>query len=141
MPLHLLSQILLVEDSPDDAFFLQNALEESRLGNHLHLVRDGAQALAFLRRDPPFELAPRPNLVILDLNLPKIPGLEVLKAMQADGDLRRIPVVVLTTSSAEEDLLTSFQYQAAAFITKPRDLDDYENVVHRIELFWLQLTA
>ncbi|HKI58681.1 MAG TPA: response regulator [Trueperaceae bacterium] len=129
--------ILLVEDSPGDARLTREALAEGKLKNVLHLVEDGEQALAFLRGEDGYADAPRPDLVLLDLNLPRVDGREVLAEMKADPDLKRIPVVVLTTSSADEDVLRAYELAANCYITKPVDLDKFLGVVRSIEEFWL----
>jgi len=131
------AEILLVEDSPGDARLTREALAEGKLKNVLHLVEDGEQALAFLRGEDGYADAPRPDLVLLDLNLPRVDGREVLAEMKADPDLKRIPVVVLTTSSADEDVLRAYELAANCYITKPVDLDKFLGVVRSIEEFWL----
>lgn len=132
-------EILLVEDSPSDVDLTREALEEAKVRNHLHVVGDGARALAFLRREDDFGHAPTPDLILLDLNLPKKDGREVLAEIKADPALRRIPVVVLTTSQAEEDILRSYDLHANCYVTKPVDLDQFIKVVRSIEDFWLEI--
>ncbi|HKI55801.1 MAG TPA: response regulator [Trueperaceae bacterium] len=129
--------ILLVEDSPGDVRLTREALAEGKLKNRLHVAEDGEQALAFLRRDGGYAEAPRPDLILLDLNLPRVDGREVLAQIKADHDLKRIPVVVLTTSSADEDVLRVYDLAANCYITKPVDLDQFMRVVRSIEEFWL----
>jgi chemotaxis family two-component system response regulator Rcp1 len=130
-------EILLVEDNPADARLTREVFEGGRLSTHLNIVADGEQALAFLRREGIYEAAPRPKLVLLDLNLPRKDGREVLEELKSDRVLCRIPVIVLTTSAAESDILRSYELQANCFITKPLDLDEYFSVVRAIEDFWL----
>ena len=130
-------EILLVEDNPADARLTREVFEGGRLSTHLNVVADGEQALAFLRREGIYEAAPRPKLVLLDLNLPRKDGREVLEELKSDRVLCRIPVIVLTTSAAESDILRSYELQANCFITKPLDLDEYFTVVRAIEDFWL----
>ena len=130
-------EILLVEDNPADVRLTREALKESEVRNNLVVVADGEQALAFLRREGEYADARRPDLILLDLNLPRKDGREVLADVKADPDLRRIPVVVLTTSAGEEDVLSAYDLQAACYITKPVDLDQFINVVRSIEEFWM----
>ena len=130
-------EILLVEDNPADARLTREVFEGGRLSTHLNVVSDGEQALAFLRREGIYESAPRPKLVLLDLNLPRKDGREVLEELKADPTLCRIPVIVLTTSAAQTDIMRSYELQANCFITKPLDLDEYFAVVRSIEDFWL----
>jgi two-component system, chemotaxis family, response regulator Rcp1 len=130
-------EILLVEDNPADARLTREVFEGGRLTTHLNVVADGEEALAFLRREAPYTESPRPKLVLLDLNLPRKDGREVLQELKADPTLARIPVIVLTTSAAEADILNSYDLQANCFITKPLDLDEYFSVVRSIEDFWL----
>ena len=130
-------EILLVEDSPSDAEFTAEALKEAKVRNHLSLVEDGVQAMEFLRRQGKYAQAPRPDLIMLDLNLPRKDGREVLAELKADASLKMIPVVVLTTSRAEEDVLRAYQLHANCYITKPVDFQQFLNVVRSIESFWL----
>jgi chemotaxis family two-component system response regulator Rcp1 len=130
-------EILLVEDNPADARLTREVFEGGRLSTHLNVVSDGEQALAFLRREGIYESAPRPKLVLLDLNLPRKDGREVLGELKTDPMLCRIPVIVLTTSAAQTDIMRSYELQANCFITKPLDLDEYFAVVRSIEDFWL----
>lgn len=132
-PIH----ILLVEDNPGDVRLAQEVFKEARVLNDLHVVFDGEEALAFLRGEGRHAGAPRPDLILLDLNLPKKDGLEVLAEIKADEGLRRIPVVMLTISKREEDVVRSYNLHANCFITKPVDLDQFLSVVRSIEDFWL----
>ncbi len=128
--------ILLVEDDPGDTLITREALELSKVANNLHCVVNGEEALAFLRREAPYESSPRPDLVLLDLNLPRRDGREVLGEIKADPSLRRIPVVVLTTSQAEEDVLRSYDLHANAYVTKPVDFERFVDVVRQIDDFF-----
>lgn len=131
--------ILLVEDNPGDVRLTREALLESELNIELHVVHDGEDALAFLRREGAYVDSRRPDLVLLDLNLPKLDGREVLARIRADVNLRRIPVVVLTVSTVEEDVLRSYDLAANCYISKPIDLDQFVTVVRAIEQFWFQI--
>lgn len=130
-------EILLVEDNPADARLTREVFEGGRLSTHINTVGDGEEAMAFLRREGAYSQSPRPKLVLLDLNLPRKDGREVLQELKADPALCRIPVIVLTTSAAESDILHSYDLQANCFITKPLDLDEFFEVVRAIEDFWL----
>ena len=130
-------EILLVEDNPADVRLTQEALREGKVRNRLSVARDGVEALAFLRREGEHASSPKPDLILLDLNLPKKDGREVLAEIKEDPVLRRIPVVVLTTSSAEVDILKSYELHANCYITKPVDLEQFVNVVKSIDDFWL----
>ena len=134
-------EILLIEDSPSDAELTTEALKESRVRNHLSLVEDGVEAMAFLRRQGRYSGAPRPDLIMLDLNLPRKDGREVLAELKADKDLQIIPVVVLTTSRAEQDVLRVYHLHANCYITKPVDFDQFLRVVRSVEAFWLLVVA
>jgi CheY-like chemotaxis protein len=131
--------ILLVEDNPGDARLTREALAHSKVRNHLHHVRDGEEALAFLRREGAFASMPTPDLVLLDLNLPRRDGREVLEDIKQDPSLKHIPVVILTSSQADEDILRSYRLHANCFITKPVDLEQLTKVVQGIEQFWFTL--
>jgi CheY-like chemotaxis protein len=130
-------EILLVEDSPSDADLTLEALSEGKVLNQLHWVEDGVEALAFLRRQGKYAKAPRPDLILLDLNLPKKDGREVLAQIKADPQLKIIPVVILTTSAAERDVLKTYELNANCYVTKPIDLEQFISVVKLIEAFWL----
>jgi two-component system, chemotaxis family, response regulator Rcp1 len=132
-------EILLVEDSPGDVRLTREALADARVRNRLHVAVDGVDAMSFLRREGKHAEAPRPDLVLLDLNLPKKDGREVLEEIKADPRLRTIPVVILTTSAAEGDILRSYELYANCYITKPVDLDQFMRVVQGIESFWLTI--
>ena len=132
-------EILLVEDNPSDIYLTRETLKDSRLLNHLSVVKDGEEAMAFLLREGEYAKATRPDLILLDLNLPKKNGLEVLAEVKTDKRLRRIPVVVLTTSSAERDILETYDLHANSYITKPVNLDQFSATVRAIEEFWFTI--
>ena len=132
-------QILLVEDNPGDIRLTQEAMAEAKMGNRLNVAKDGAEALDILRRIGAHANVPRPDLILLDLNLPKLDGREVLEAIKTDSKLKRIPVVVLTSSDAEEDILKSYDLYANCYITKPLDMTKFEAVVKSIEMFWFAI--
>ena len=132
-------EILLVEDSAADARLTAEAFKESKIGNRLQLVKDGVEALAYLRREGSYAAAVRPDLILLDLNLPKKSGREVLADIKGDPELRRIPVVILTSSKAEEDIIKTYDLHANCFITKPVDLVQFMAVVRSIEDFWFTI--
>ena len=132
-------EILLVEDNPGDVRLTQEALKESKVTNNLSVAEDGVEALAFLKREGKYADAPRPDLLLLDLNLPKKDGRELLEEIKVDDNLRRIPVVVLTTSKAEEDIIRMYDQHANCYITKPIDFDQFINVIKSIEDFWLTI--
>jgi len=129
--------ILLVEDSPGDVRLTQEALRGAKVNNNMHVVNDGVEAIDFLQRNGEYTKMPRPDLVLLDLNLPRKNGRDVLATIKADPGLRRIPVVVLTTSEADEDILKAYDLNANCYITKPVDLDQFIRVVKSIQEFWL----
>lgn len=131
-------EILLVEDNPGDARLAIEAFREARVRNNLSVVGDGEVALAFLRREAPYTQAPRPDLILLDLNLPRKSGRELLRDIKSDPGLGRIPVVVLTTSQAEDDIAQAYDLNANCYITKPVDLNEFFEVVQAIENFWLK---
>ena len=134
-------EVLLVEDNPGDVRLTQEALREGKVINHLNVVNDGVEATDFLRRNGRYASAPRPDLILLDLNLPRKNGREVLEEIKADPDLRRIPVMVLTTSKLDQDLQRAYNLHANCFITKPVDLDQFLNVVRSIEHFWFNIVT
>ena len=129
--------VLLVEDDPGDVLMIREAFDENKVRNDLHVCSDGEDALLFLRQEAPHEDAPRPDLVLLDLNLPRRDGREVLAEIKADERLQTIPVVVLTTSEAEEDVLRSYALHANAYVTKPVDFDRFIDVVRQIDDFFV----
>lgn len=132
-------EILLVEDSPGDVRLVREALKENKVHNNLHVARDGVEALDFLFQRNGFEGRPTPDLILLDLNLPRKDGKEVLAEVKADRRLRRIPVVILTTSKAEEDIVRSYELNANCYIAKPVDLEEFIKVVRSIESFWFSI--
>jgi len=132
-------EILLVEDNPGDVRLTVEALKDGKVSNRLSVVGDGVEAMAFLRREGRFANAPRPHLILLDLNLPKKDGREVLAEVKQDPNLKRIPVVILTTSQAEHDILRSYELHANAYITKPVDFEHFMGVVKSVEDFWLTI--
>jgi CheY-like chemotaxis protein len=134
-----LIDVLLAEDDPADELITREAFQDNKIGNTLHVVRDGQEALDFLFRRGAYTDAVRPDLILLDLNLPKYDGREVLQLIKNDEDLASIPVVVLTTSSAEEDILRSYKLHANAYVAKPVDLDQFINAVRQIDEFFLQV--
>jgi CheY-like chemotaxis protein len=132
-------EILLAEDNPGDVMLTRKALEQGKLANNLHVTTDGVDALEFLRQDGEYEDAPRPDLILLDLNMPRTDRQEVLEELRADDELRRIPVVVLTSSESEEDIVRSYELNANAYLTKPVDFDGFVEIVNRLENFWFQV--
>jgi CheY-like chemotaxis protein len=134
-------EVLLVEDDPGDVLMTREALAESKVMNELHVVSDGEEALEFLHRRGPYADAPRPGLILLDLNLPRLDGREVLAQVKQEPELRRIPVVVLTTSQAEEDILRSYDLHANAYISKPVDFDRFLEVIRQIDQFYISVVS
>ena len=134
-----LIEILLVEDNPGDVRLTQEAFKEGKVRNNLSVVNDGIEALVFLRQEGQYANAPRPDVILLDLNLPKKDGREVLAEIKQDPALRRIPIVILTTSEAERDILQTYYMHANCYITKPVDLDQFIIVIKSIESFWLNV--
>lgn len=132
-------EVLLVEDNPGDVRLTREAMNDARVKNNLRVVMDGVEALDFLRRKGAHVAAPRPDVVLLDLNLPRMDGREVLEEIKNDLTLRHIPVVILTTSQAERDILEAYRLQANAYITKPVDLEQFMTVIRSIEHFWLDI--
>ncbi|MCP3872132.1 MAG: response regulator [Desulfobacteraceae bacterium] len=132
-------EVLLIEDSPGDVRLTKEALKEGKFLNNLHVVNDGVEAMNFLRKEGEYQTSPTPDLILLDLNMPKKDGREVLSEIKADTNLKTIPVVVLTTSSAEEDILKSYNLHANCYITKPVDFDQFITVVKSINAFWLDI--
>jgi two-component system, chemotaxis family, response regulator Rcp1 len=131
--------VLLVEDNPGDVRLTREALKEVKFVNALHVVEDGVEAIAYLRRQGQYAGQPRPDLVLLDLNLPRMDGRQVLSVVKQDPELRRIPVVVLTTSQAEADIARAYDLHANCYITKPVGIDQFIEVVKSIEYFWLAI--
>jgi two-component system, chemotaxis family, response regulator Rcp1 len=134
-------EILLVEDSPTDVIIAREALEEAKLINTIHVADDGVEAMNFLNKRGKFASAPRPDLILLDLNLPRKNGREVLAEIKADNDLKNIPVVVLTTSSAEEDVLRSYNLHANCYVVKPVEFASFVRAVQSIEQFWFSVVT
>jgi two-component system, chemotaxis family, response regulator Rcp1 len=134
-------EILLVEDNPGDVRLTQEALKEGKVYNNLHWAKDGVEALEFLQREGKYADAPRPDIILLDLNLPKKDGREVLAVIKQDDHLKHIPVVVLTTSKADEDVLKSYELHANCYVTKPVDLEKFIVVVQSIDRFWLTVVT
>jgi CheY-like chemotaxis protein len=132
-------EILLVEDNPGDVRLTREALTEGKFHNNLNVVQDGVEALLFLRKEGVFANAPTPDIILLDLNLPRKSGHEVLKEIKSDDELRRIPIVVLTTSADENDILASYELHANCYITKPVDLHQFITIVQNIENFWFSI--
>jgi CheY-like chemotaxis protein len=132
-------EVLLVEDDEGDVLMTREALDEGKVFNRLNVVGDGVEAIAYLRREKPYAEVTRPDLVLLDLNLPKRDGLQVLEEVKADPELRRIPIVVLTTSEAEEDVLRSYDLHANAYVTKPVDFDRFVEVIRQIDDFFISV--
>lgn len=134
-------EILLVEDNPADVRLTQEALKEAKVVNRLSVVMDGEEAMAFLRREGRHVEAPRPDLILLDLNLPRMDGREVLAQLKSDPDLRRIPVVILSGSSAEEDLVRAYDLHANCYVVKPVGAEEFAKIVKAIPTFWLSVVA
>ena len=134
-------EILLVEDNPGDVRLTREALREGKVLNNLNVATDGQEAMEFLRREGEFKDVPRPDLILLDLNLPKKDGREILAEIKADESLKRIPIVVLTTSQAEKDIIQTYNLGVNCYITKPVDLDQFIYVVKSIEEFWLTVVT
>ncbi|MEH2376344.1 response regulator [Nostoc sp.] len=132
-------QVLLVEDNPGDAQLTRIALEESKISIHLNVVEDGVEAMAFLRKQEKYVKAAHPDIILLDLNLPRKDGREVLAEIKGDENLKRIPVVILTTSQAEEDILKAYNLFANCYISKPVDFDQFVKIVESIENFWFAI--
>jgi CheY-like chemotaxis protein len=134
-------EILLVEDDPGDVLITREAIDGSKFANNLNVVSNGEEALAYLRHEPPYEASPTPGLILLDLNLPRLDGREVLAIVKQDPDLRRIPIVILTTSSADEDIVRSYDLHANAYVTKPVDFDQFMSVVRQIDEFFISIVT
>ena len=134
-------EILLAEDSATDVLLAEEALEHAKMRNNLHVVKDGVEAMAFLRKEGKYADAPRPDLILLDLNMPRKDGREVLAEVKADDELKSIPVVVLTTSQAQEDVLKAYGLHANCYISKPVDFEQFTNVVQAIDQFWFTIVT
>ncbi len=138
-PVSLTIEILLVEDNPGDVFLTRAALQQASVSNNLHVVSDGEEAIAFLNQQGQYVDVPRPDMIILDLNLPRKNGREVLKEVKKNSKFKRIPVVVLTSSNSEDDILNCYDSYANCYICKPFNLDNYTQAIETIEKFWLSL--
>ena len=134
-------EILLVEDNPADVMLTEEAFEEARIANRLHVARDGVDALEFLHRQGHYAEAPTPDVILLDVNMPRMNGLELLAVLKADPDLRRIPIIMLTTSRAEQDVWRSYDLHVNAYIPKPVSVGEFFDVVRTFETFWLAIVA
>jgi chemotaxis family two-component system response regulator Rcp1 len=134
-------EILLVDDNPGDVALTKVALRDARIMNHVHVASDGAEALAFLKRQGGFADAPRPDLILLDLRMPKVDGHQVLAEMKADPELRRIPVIVMSSSSAEKDLVRAYDAQISAYLVKPSNFDEYFNAIRAVKELWFHIVA
>lgn len=132
-------RVLLVEDEPADAYLVQLAFQESQLDIDLQRVADGKEALAFLRKEPPYVAAPRPGLILLDLNMPGMNGKDVLRELKADSDLKRLPVVILTTSDSDKDIASCYDMGASGYITKPIDIDRFIQVIKGLGDYWMNI--
>lgn len=134
-------EILLVEDNPGDVILTEEAFSSAKIWNNIHVVRDGEEALAYLNNEAGFEEAVRPDLILLDLNLPKVDGREVLDRVKTDTQLKRIPVVVLTSSEAEQDIIKTYDLHANSYVVKPINLDQFVSVVNAVENFWFSVVT
>lgn len=134
-------EMLLVEDSPADVLITREALSQAKVRNHMHVAEDGVEAMAYLHRIEPYTHAVRPDLIVLDLNLPRKNGREVLAEIKGDPDLASIPVVVLTTSKADEDVVRAYNLHANCYVVKPLDFASFVDVVRSIEHFWLSIVT
>lgn len=132
-------EILLVEDNDDDVFLTVQAFKKGKVRNNVHVAGDGVEALAFLRREGRYAQAPRPDIILLDLNLPKMDGHELLKIIKGDPEFKSIPVVILTTSKADDDVLKAYRQHSNCFISKPVAMEDFEKVIRTIEDFWFMI--
>ena len=133
--------ILLVEDNPADVRLTREALVNGKIQHELHIARDGVEAMAFLRNQGAFQKAPRPDMILLDLNLPRKDGREVLAEIKADPDLRSIPVIILTSSQADEDILKTYNLHANGYIVKPVDLEQFFRIIKQIKEFWMSIVV
>ena len=132
-------EILLAEDNPGDVDLTKEAFEEAKMANNLHVTEDGEATISFLKKEGEYENSPTPDIILLDLNLPKVSGHEILDFIKTDENLKKIPVVILTSSEAEEDVVKSYNLHANSFITKPVDLEKFLKVVKTVEDFWLHV--
>ncbi|RJX51785.1 response regulator [Halonotius pteroides] len=135
------AEILLAEDNPGDVVLTKKALKQGKLANNLHVVADGVEAMRYLRQEAEYADAPRPDLILLDLNMPRKDGKEVLADIDEENELSRIPVVVLTSSESEADIARSYELSANAYLTKPVDFDGFVEIVNRLEGFWFQVVT
>jgi CheY-like chemotaxis protein len=135
------AEILLAEDNPADVRLTREALRDAKMNNNLNVVTDGVEAMAFLRREGKYAGAPRPDVILLDLNMPRKDGRQVLAEVKADEKLRSIPVVILTSSQAEEDILRAYNLNVNCYVTKPVELDQFMKIIKSIENFWLEIVA
>lgn len=135
------AEILLAEDNPGDVMLTKKALKQGKLANNLHVVADGVEAMRYLRQEAEYADAPRPDLILLDLNMPRKDGKEVLADIGEENELSRIPVVVLTSSESEADIARSYELSANAYLTKPVDFDGFVEIVNRLEGFWFQVVT
>ena len=133
--------ILVVDDNPGDLRLIQEAIKDSRVATRLHTAKDGEEAMAFLRKEGPYASSPRPNLVLLDLNMPVVGGLEVLRAIKGSPELKTIPTVILTSSMGAKDIQGCYEAHANAYLVKPTDLDAFSGMLASIEAFWLTLAT
>ena len=134
-------EILLVDDNPGDVELTKVALRDAKIVNEIHVARDGAEALAYLRCEGEFANAPRPDLVLLDLKMPKVDGFQVLAEMKSEPDLRSIPVIVMSSSNAEKDLVRAYDAQISAYLVKPSNFDDYFNAIRAVKELWFHVVA
>ncbi len=134
-------EILVVDDNPGDVRLIQEAMKDSKVPSRLHTAKDGEEAIAFLRREWPYADAPRPHLVLLDLNMPRVGGLEVLRTIKRAPELKMIPTVILTSSMGDRDIQGCYEAQANAYLVKPADLDSFSGLLSSIEAFWLTLAT
>lgn len=134
-------EILLVEDNPGDVLLTKEAFSDAKILNNIHVARDGEEALAYLNKEPGYENAIRPDLILLDLNLPKVDGREVLDKVKNTDSLKRIPVVVLTSSEAEQDIVKTYDLHANSYVVKPIDLHQFSNVINAVENFWFSVVT
>lgn len=131
--------ILLVEDNPADARLIEEVFKDTNVNNRIHVAKDGVEAMDFLNKENKYSDAPKPDIILLDLNLPRKDGREVLREVKSDEDLKSIPIVILTTSSAKEDVIKTYRNHANCYITKPVDFDQFLKVINAIEDFWLKV--